>query len=238
MDKSSTRLTDAFLRTLRIEGRFFDTERTGLYVWVRRSGAAPRFYQRIRVGDRKRDLAIGAYGDMSLAAARDRARENQRIARAGGDPTVSGQRTERHVPTFADALEQKIAINAADWRSGGKSAAQWQASMQKYVLPRIGDLPVTEIGVGEVFPILEPIWSTRAETSRRILQRIVAVMNWAVAAGHLDHNPVDAAAIRAGLSRRRPKKKNFRSLPYAELATGLHALRTSGADLATVLCAE
>ena len=39
--------------------------------------------------------------------------------------------------------------------------------------------------------VLTPIWSKRAETARRLRQRIRTVLGWAIAHGFVEHNVAD-----------------------------------------------
>ena len=59
------------------------------------------------------------------------------------------------------------------------SEAQWRSSLATYVLPAIGSKRVDEITTADVMACLAPIWTTKAETAKRVRQRIRAVMKWA-----------------------------------------------------------
>ena len=99
----------------------------------------------------------------------------------------------RSVPTFADAVETVIEIHAAGWKDGGKSAAQWRASLRDYAMPRLGRRRVADISTADVMAVLLPIWNDKRETARRVRQRIGAVMKWAIAEGHRGDNPAGEA---------------------------------------------
>ena len=47
--------------------------------------------------------------------------------------------------------------------------------MERFVFPKIGARPVGEERAGEIVDRLRPIWDTKAETARRVLQRVTAV---------------------------------------------------------------
>ena len=85
-----------------------------------------------------------------------------------------------------------ISLRRPTWRDGGKSEAQWRASFRDYVEPVIGDKRVSAITTADVVRVLAPHWHERAETMRRVKQRLSAVLAWSVAQGHRDDNPARA----------------------------------------------
>lgn len=64
--------------------------------------------------------------------------------------------------------------------ANAKHLAQWCSTMDTYVFRRIGERPVGEIASGEVLAILDPIWHTKPETAKRVLQRMRAVFDAAI----------------------------------------------------------
>ena len=71
---------------------------------------------------------------VTLARARQKALANARIVSEGRDPRDRASRA----PTFEQAVEKVIRIHAENWKDGGKSAAQWRASLRDYAVPKIG----------------------------------------------------------------------------------------------------
>ncbi len=69
------------------------------------------------------------------------------------------------------------------------SEGQWRSSLATYVLPAIGSKRVDEITTSDVIACLTPIWTTKAETAKRVRQRTSAVMKWTIAEGHRSDNP-------------------------------------------------
>ena len=65
----------------------------GLFLYVKASG--PRSWVlRYQVAGRRRDLGLGAYPDVSLAMARERAVEARRLIAEGGDPISKKQQAK------------------------------------------------------------------------------------------------------------------------------------------------
>ena len=166
---------------------------------------------------------------------RQAAFDNRKLARAGGDPLALKRRPD--VPTFAEAAETVIGIHAAGWKDGGKSAAQWRASLRDYAMLRLGRRRVSDITTANVMAVLLPIWNDKRETARRVRQRIGAIMKWAVAEGHRADNPA-GEAIGAALPKNGVVRAHQRALPHAEVGAAVAQVRAPGAYAATVLCFE
>jgi integrase len=60
-----------------------------------------------------------------------------------------------------------------------RHAKQWPATLESYVYPAIGALPVRSIETGHVTSIIEPLWSAKPETASRVRGRIESVLNYA-----------------------------------------------------------
>ena len=85
--------------------------------------------------------------------------------------------------------------------------------------------------------ILLPIWTTKAETAKRVRQRIGAVMRWAVAQGYRQDNPA-GDAIGTALPKNGVVRKHQRALPHSEVAAAIARIRGTDAYRATVLAFE
>lgn len=134
----------------------------------------------------RRDYGMGAYPDVSLAEARDRARELRRMLRDGTDPLdhkrAQAPRVQERNLSFAEAAQRLITAKRPEWRNA-KHADQWRSTLERYAFPVIGRMPVDQVEVRHVEEILTPIWQTKTETARRVRMRIEAVLSWATAAG-------------------------------------------------------
>ena len=188
--KRPKRLSATFISTVNVPGRYGDGR--GLSLLVKSAsigGFSKSWAQRIRL-DAKADVGgLGAYPVVTLARARQKALANVRIVFEGRDPRDRDSRA----PTFEQAVEKVIGIHAENWKDGGKSAAQWRASLRDYAVPKIGAKRVDRITTADVMEVLLPIWSTKRETARRVRQRIGAIMKWVVAQGYREDNPAGDA---------------------------------------------
>ena len=222
-------LTAARVRTEKRPGRYHDGQ--GLYLQVDPSGAR-RWLQRIVIRGKRTDLGLGGWPLVSLNAAREKAIENRRIARVGGDP-----RTEkRDVPTFAEAAAEVIKLNLPTWKNT-KHAAQWGFTLRTYVFPHFGSRLVTEVSGSDVMKALTLIWTAKPETARRVRQRIGAVMKWAIANNHRLDNPA-GDAIEAVLPRTSRAQAHHKALHYTAVPAALRAVRVSKSTESSKLSLE
>ena len=228
-------LSAAFVRTVTRPGRYGDGRGGyGLSLLVKpmaNGRLSKTWSQRVRFHGRVTNIGLGAYPIVSLAEARKKAVANRRTIEAGLDPRGS------RVPSFSQATEKVIAIHAAGWKPGGKSEAQWRASLTTYAYPRLGRRGVDRITTADVMACLVPIWHTRPETARRVRQRIGAVMRWAIAQGYRTDNPA-GDAIAAALPSNMGRRRHHRALPHADVAASVARVRASGAYPTTVLAFE
>ena len=75
--------------------------------------------------------------------------------------------------------------------------------------------------------ILTPIWHEKAQTARRVRQRIRTVLEWAVAMELRPDNPCDR--IGPVLGPQRAPVQHMRALPHRDVPTAVEAVRNSGA---------
>jgi len=190
-------LTAVGVRNTRKPGRYADGN--GLYLHVRDSGSKS-WTLRITIHGARYDMGLGSVSIIPLADARETAARLRRIARAGGDPREDLKREKVNIPTFREAALKVHADRLPTWRNA-KHGKQWMATIERYALPAFGDRRVNEVRSGDVLKVLGPIWIEKAETARRLRQRIAAVFDWARTAGHIEgENPC------AGIERGLPKQ--------------------------------
>ena len=231
-------ISAAFAKNVRHSGKpsgpdkFCD--RHGIIPRVQPTGSK-QWIWRGTVQGKRVDLGLGSWPYVSLAEARQAAFEYRKLSRAGGDPRAL--RPSRGVPTFAEAVETVIGIHEPGCKDSGKTAKRWRATLRDYALPRIGRKQVSVITSADVMSVLLPIWTAKAETAKRVRQRIGAVMKWAVAQGYRRDNPA-GDAIGAALPKHGVVRKHQRALPHGEVAAAIAMIRGTDAYRATVLAFE
>ena len=195
-------------------------------------GGSKSWIQRLTIGGRRRDIGLGGYPLVSLAKAREKAFENRRLARAGGDPLAEKRR--RRTPTFREAAERTFEAHKPRWRNM-QHTRSWIGSLEKHAFPTLGDMPVDEVGREDVLAVLTPLWSSRPETARKLRQRIRTVLRWSMANGLVEFN-VAGDLIDGALPSMPAVREHFRALPYADVPQALEVVEASNASLAVKLC--
>ena len=207
------RLTAAFVKTAP-PGRH--TDGGGLYLEVDRSGAR-RWLLRITVRKRRRDYGLGSANVVSLADARAKAFELRRVAALGGNPRAHTRAGDGQDMTFEVMARRVHERKFKDKMNDGKHIAQWIRTLETYAFPTIGKMSVQEIHQDDIEHLLNPIWTQKPETARRVLQRITTVFDHACGAGY--RTAVNPAKGLSGLMRdQRDKPQNFKAINYHEVS--------------------
>jgi hypothetical protein len=125
---------------------------------------------------------------VSLAEARDKARDARKMVEAGENPIEARRRAasaEAGIPTFGAVADALIAAKESEWRNE-KHRAQWRTSLTEFAAP-LRCRPIDEIDTAAVLAVLAPLWQVKRETASRVRGRIEAVLDAAKAQGHRWH---------------------------------------------------
>jgi integrase len=162
---------------------------SGLLLQISRSGSKS-WLLRAKVGIKRREIGLGGYPDVSLAQARERAREARDAIRRGVDPVQERKAARTALVaaqmrslTFEEAAMKYLAMKLVEFKNE-KHRKQWASTLKKYAIPDIGSMPVDDILPRHVADMLAPIWSTKTETAIRVRGRVEAVLSWAKVAGY------------------------------------------------------
>lgn len=210
------KLTARKVDSVREPGMYADGE--GLYLRVGPTGGKS-WILRTTVYGRRRELGIGSASLVSLAEARERARQLRKVARDGGDPETI---RNRETLTFAEAAKRVHKQLLPTWKNK-KHADTWLASIEAYALPSLGMRPITTIGTADVLKILTPIWTEKHETATRLKQRLGAIFDWAKGAGHFPHeNPING--LKKALPFVKSSDNHMAALPWEAVPAFMHDL--------------
>ena len=126
--RQQARLSAAKVRTISEPGQFSDGN--GLTLRVEPSGSK-RWYQRVTIHGKRRNIGLGGYPAVTLAVAREMAAANLLAIKHGRDPLAEKHLADEEnkratAPTFADAARQVIELRRPTW-SNRKHANQWPA---------------------------------------------------------------------------------------------------------------
>jgi integrase len=162
---------------------------SGLLLQVTANGGKTWLLRTV-IGAKRREIGLGGYPDVSLAVARDKARDFKDKIRNGIDPIEERKvlkadlvAAQRRGLLFKDAVERYLDAKLDQYKNA-KHRQQWRNTLTTYALPELGDMLVQEIQVQDVLRVLEPIWQSKTETATRVRGRIEAVLSWATVAGH------------------------------------------------------
>lgn len=165
-----------------------------------------------------REMGLGSFADISLAEAREKARDARRQIADGLDPIGTkravGAAAGATLPqslTFEQAATKYISSHRAGWKNP-KHADQWESTLTNLAGPFIGAKSVREIDTALVLQVLEPIWLKTPETAGRVRGRIEIVLDWARVQGFREgENP---ARWRGHLDKLLPKKSKVRAVKH------------------------
>ena len=146
------------------------------------SGATKRWVVRVTIQGQRKERGLGGFPTVSLDEARSKAAEFRAHAKQGRDLAFERKIAEAKSTTFKRAFKAFYEIKSKVL-SNKKHAKQWQSTMETYVFPKIGARPIAEISSAEVLQVLSPIWFSKPETARRVLQRMEAVFKSAILRG-------------------------------------------------------
>ena len=164
-----------------VAGLMLQVSPTGTRSWL----------MRIKVGNKRREIGLGAFPGVTLALAREKAQATRDAITKGIDPVaqraaarqtiVEQQQEEKALDwTFKRSAEAYIKAKKPGWRNA-KHGTQWVNTLTTYAYPAIGDVLVRHVSVAQVIGIIEPIWTTKNETASRVRNRIELVLDWAKA---------------------------------------------------------
>lgn len=216
----------------------------GLYLYVNEARARS-WVLRVMVGEKRRHMGLGGYPDVTLAQAREKARQAREEVGTGVDPIAKRKNLASELraqqlreTTFKQAATAYIEAHGDSWRNP-KHRAQWTSTLETYVYPVLGSLHVRDVSQEHVMKILEPIWKTKNETASRVRGRIESVLDWATVRGyrsgdnparwkgHLDHLLPAASKVR--------KVEHRKALPFSDMPAFMKELRSQAGMAAKAL---
>lgn len=206
----------------------------GLYLQIS-STATKSWVFRYMLNGKAREMGLGSLKVVSLAEARTSAAAQRALLHDRVDPIeardagrASAALHKAKSITFEKCAADYIKANRAGWKNP-KHISQWENTLETYCSPILGKLAVQAVDTGGVLRVLEPIWTEKPETARRLRGRIEKVLDWSTAREYrTGDNP---ARWRGHLDKLLPKlkKKNrvrhHPALPFDDIGEFVAALR-------------
>jgi len=154
---------------------------------------------RTTIGNARVPLGLGTYPLISLAEARDRAKEMLNDIRVGIDPRLKKKEIQSQLiatmarsKTFKECAEAYMDSHASEY-SNEKHRKQWRSTLSTYAYPIIGNMLVSEISMRNILDVLlqelhdaktkkslGKFWEVKTETASRVQQRLKAVFDFAM----------------------------------------------------------
>ena len=205
------------------------SDERGLYLLIQPSGGK-LWRLDYRFDGKRKTLALGAYPDVSLAAARKLRETAREQLAAGQDPgTTRKQAKQAARVAAANSFEAVARAWWEKWRTDRTEGTADGAirSLEIHAFPRIGAMPITAIGPVDVLELLRKIEAKGStETLKRVRARIGEIFIYAIANGIATSNPAEGLhkAVMPHTEHRRPA---LRAADLREFFIRLDAVRIS-----------
>ncbi len=182
----------------------------GLRLVVSNSGAK-KWVFRFTFEGKCREMGLGSFPDVGLAAAREKATEHRKEVKAGIDPIEARRSQPQKTPTFTTCAARYLRAHRRGWRNA-KHARQWASTLKTYARPVIGSMRVDAIATEDILGILSPVWTSKTETAKRVQGRVENILDYAAA--HKYRDPLNPARWRGHLDKLLPKPSRVKKVTH------------------------
>lgn len=208
------------------DGLTFTLSAAGTAAWV----------LRYRYGGRRKEVTLGNYPDMSLAAARKRAREQRVVIDLGGDPATAKQEAKSRardawlIRDLVDDYREKVLLPT----EFAKDTIKYRNDdIDQVILPRLGAREVTKVTPTDIVDMIAKCGRTWT-ICKRILTCISQIFDHACGLRIIPSNPCTGIKLKALLGPRPAVKKRV-MLSEEDLRKLLPGISTIGEENATAL---
>ena len=225
-------LTDIVIKKLNQAGRYTDDQTKGLHLWVK---APNKKYWNFRytMQNQRAALSIGAYPNVGLRQARERAIEARNLINKGVDPSKAKKTSKKAHVLVPAVMFDEFALDYIEtmrpkWRNQ-KHGDQWIATVKNYAFPVIGNMKLEEIETEHILSILTPIWQNKSETAVRLRGRLERIISAAITRGmRTAPNPaIWKGHLENLLPTQRASNKHHQAMPYNEIPSFMEKLRNT-----------
>lgn len=190
----------------------------GLWLYKREDGGG-QWILRVTIHGRRREMGLGSIAAVSLKEAREASDRWRSKVRENKDPIKERQHERREAARQMHLLKD-VALDAFESRKaelkGDGVSGRWFSPLKLHVLPKLGEMPVSEIDQNDIREAFQPIWHDKAETARKAMNRLSICLRHAAAMGlDVDIQATDKAV--ALLGRRRHKSQHIPSMHWTEV---------------------
>ncbi|EOG3605432.1 integrase arm-type DNA-binding domain-containing protein [Enterobacter asburiae] len=226
------KLTDIQIRSWIKSGERFEgrADGNGLYLRYRKVDKSPNWRYRYRYAGKARAMLIGSYSDLSLAKARDIAKELSARVALGYD--VAGEKQERKLEALAKIEAEKNALSVAELaaeyyarqiENTYKHPELFRSSLQKNIVALIGKMKVEDVRPRHVDVVLQDVIKRGSPTvANDVLRMLKRLFDYAVVRGIIEVNPAISFSAKDAGGKEQGRK---RALSREELMMFFRALR-------------
>ena len=230
MAKAINQLDALSVNKITKRGKYADGN--GLYLQVTPSGSKSWLF-RYMIGGVQKEMGLGSTSILTLKDARKKVAELRLKLLSGIDPLEERQAkalaiksAQSKVKTFGECVDMFLKRKTFNNIKHGK---QWRATLETYAYPHLEHLPISDITIGDIKKVLDPIWKTKTETASRLQGRIKSVIDAAIVDGYREKaNP----ALWSGYLSTQYDNPNaiktvvhMPSMPYSKMFEFMGALR-------------
>lgn len=187
-------LSDANVRNAKPRDKSYKiSDGEGLFLFVMPSGGK---YWRLKYyfAGKEKLLALGVYPKVTLAEARERRAQAQKVIAAGNDPGETKKEAKRLTVlkasnSFEDVAREWLEKRSHEWTPS--STKTRRIRLEKHILPKLGPRPIADITAPDVLDMLRVVEERGTlNTARRLMQMCGQIFMYAIATGRAERNPV------------------------------------------------
>jgi integrase len=182
-------LTDKQINALKPEAKsrkYFDGG--GMYLEVSPSGGK-LWRLKYRVNGVEKRISLGAYPEVSLKEARDKAYELRKTVREGLDPSVERRRAKvRSRRLFVEVGREWFAKEKDAWTDHHRIATE--SRLNRLIYPRIGDMPIDTLLPPDVLALCNAVNTFVSVYMARLVRSLCGrIFRYAVTCGYIPSDP-------------------------------------------------
>lgn len=196
MARKTTTLSDTQIKKAKAKDKEYNlSDGDGLQLRVKPNGSKLWLFNYYRPYTKKRaNLSIGAYPEITLAAARIKRQAARELLANNIDPQEQRIQQEESKRlelghTFKAVLTEWFEIKKASISE--RQATKILQSFNNHLIPELGNRPITTLTPRRVIDIIKKVeQQNKFELAKRLCARINEVMNYAANTGLIDINPL------------------------------------------------
>lgn len=189
------------------------------------------------IGEKRKDIGLGGYPEISLSSAREMARNKKQMVREGKDPIAEKRKLKQKLIdeqtsaiTFNDIASEYIEKQSKELKTHTQ-LKKLQSRLNTYVIPHIGNMIIRDIKRAHILKMMthDNLWFDKTETATRVLNATGKILDIATVKGLREGtNP---AQWRGNLELTLPKPSkiakvvHYKSLPHKEMPSFLSKLK-------------